>query len=76
VSISTYAPNDTIPYREAAREYALPSCSACLRIACRKGWSIGDLVPSGEIKAFSHTADGVVALVADDHGFICMEPIR
>jgi hypothetical protein len=69
-------PNDTLPFANPAREYALPSCGACLRIAHRKGWNVGDLMPQGEVEAFVHSTDGVVALCHDDKGFIVPVVIR
>lgn len=64
---ATLPPGDkTIP--PGARAYAFKSCSACLRIAGRRGLSIGLRVPQGIIEGFSHTGARPVALVITNEG--------
>ncbi len=54
-----------------AREYGLPSCGACYRIAKRRGFYVGQEVVGGKVEAFQHTTDGTaVALVLAPSGFI------
>jgi hypothetical protein len=52
-------PDDTNPNINpiAARDYAIPSCGACLRIAEKRGIRIGDTIDEGRVEAVTH-ADG------------------
>lgn len=59
-------PNKTLPV--GARAYPFPSCGACLRIAERRGFKIGQRVAQGEIEAFAHANGEVLALVVIPSG--------
>ena len=70
------APNDTMPpfpmvmADDPTREYPIPSCGACMRVARRRGYNLGDILPDGIIEAFSHSSTGqVCAIVVAENGY-------
>jgi hypothetical protein len=60
-------PDDTNP---AIRSYGIPSCNACLSIASRRGFAIGQRVEEGHIEGFSHVNSFAVALIYTAEGFL------
>lgn len=56
-----FDPDKTIP--PGARSYPFPSCGACLRVARRRGFEIGQRVAQGDIEGFEHVGGEVLALV-------------
>ena len=60
----------------SSRAYALPSCGACLRIAERRGFSVGIRTDEGIVEAFTHTAGHVHALVVTPESFVLPLPIE
>lgn len=61
----------------ANKQFALPSCNACLRIAARRDIEIGYETNAGVVEGFSHAAGATQALIISrsSEGYVFVVPI-